>query len=62
MTDTSNPIERPVVAGVKRIRIIAGKTLDQWREFACRDDCLDRMVPSELRLLLAAIPDAGKEW
>lgn len=35
--------------------VIAGKTLEQWREFARRDDCLDRMVPSDLRQLIAAI-------
>lgn len=35
--------------------IIAGKTLGEWREFARRDDCLDRMVPSDLRQLIGAI-------
>ena len=34
------------------------KTLDQWREFAHRDDCLKRMVPSDLRLILRALGDA----
>ena len=29
------------------------KTLDQWREFARRDDCLDRMGPSDLRVILS---------
>lgn len=29
------------------------KTIDQWKEFARRDDCLDRMVPSDLRLILS---------
>ena len=24
-------------------------TLDEWTEFARRDDCLDKMVPSDLR-------------
>ena len=37
------------------VRVIAGKTLDEWREFARRDDCLDQMVPSDLRLLVQAI-------
>ena len=60
MTDTSNPIERPVIIGVKRVRIIAGKTLDQWRELASRDDCLEWMNPSELQQLVAAIPDTGE--
>ena len=31
------------------------KTVDQWKEFACRDDCLDRMVPSDLRVILSNI-------
>lgn len=29
------------------------KTLDQWNVFARRDDCLDRMVPSDLRVILS---------
>jgi len=36
--------------------VIAGKNLHEWRDFAQRDDCLDRMVPSDLRQLVAAIP------
>lgn len=36
-------------------KVIAGKTLDQWKEFARRDDCLDQMVPSDLRQLLGEI-------
>ena len=31
------------------------KTLDEWRVFARRDDCLDRMVPSDLRVILSNI-------
>lgn len=34
---------------------IAGKTLSEWKEFARRDDCLDNMVPSDLRSLIGAI-------
>lgn len=34
---------------------IAGRTLAEWQEFARRDDCLDRMVPSDLRAILAAL-------
>lgn len=34
---------------------IAGKSLEEWVEFARRDDCLDRMVPSDLRQLVGAI-------
>ncbi|MEO1564136.1 MAG: hypothetical protein AAFR98_11930 [Pseudomonadota bacterium] len=29
------------------------KTIQEWREFARRDDCLDRMVPSDLRAILS---------
>ena len=28
-------------------------TLDEWRDFAKRDDCIDRMVPSDLRVILS---------
>lgn len=31
---------------------IAGRTQEEWRTFSRRDDCLDRMVPSDLRQLL----------
>ena len=34
---------------------IAGKTLSQWADFARQDDCLDKMVPSDLRILLQHI-------
>lgn len=33
---------------------------DITKEFAQRDDCLDRMVPSDLRMLLSRIADL--EW
>jgi hypothetical protein len=36
----------------KREKVVAGKTLAEWEEFSRRDDCLDRMVPSDLRLLV----------
>ena len=36
-------------------RRIAGKTVAEWQEFARRDDCLDQMVPSDLRQLVAEI-------
>ena len=39
---------------------IGDKTLDEWREFARRDDCLDRMVPSDLRLILGKLATATK--
>lgn len=29
------------------------KTIEQWQEFARRDDCLNRMVPSDLRAILS---------
>ena len=28
-------------------------TLDEWRDFAKRDDCIDQMVPSDLRVILS---------
>ncbi len=34
---------------------IGDKTLAEWKEFARRDDCLERMVPSDLRQILMAI-------
>lgn len=42
--------------GVKRI---AGRTLQEWEAFARRDDCLDRMVPIELRCLIACLYKLG---
>ena len=33
----------------------AGKTIDEWREFARRDDCLDQMVPSDLRQIIGTV-------
>jgi len=30
-------------------------TTSQWQDFAQRDDCLDRMVPSDLRTALHAV-------
>lgn len=37
------------------VEILAGRTLAEWREFARRDDCLERMVPSDLRQLIGAV-------
>lgn len=34
---------------------IAGRSLNEWRVFARQDDCLERMVPSDLRELIAAL-------
>lgn len=36
----------------------AGRSLAEWQEFARRDDCLDRMVPSDLRQLIGRIEAA----
>ena len=36
-------------------KIIAGKTLEEWRELAKQDDCFDHMVPSDLRQLVGAV-------
>lgn len=32
-----------------------GKTLEEWQEFARKDNCLNYMVPSELRSILGAL-------
>lgn len=34
---------------------IAGKSLQEWQEFARRDDCLERMVPSDLRQVVGEV-------
>ena len=50
MSKTSTiPAETPVVAG---------RTLAEWVEFSRRDDCLERMVPSDLRGLVNALSSA----
>lgn len=41
---------------MKATDVIAGRSLEEWRIFARRDDCLDRMVPSDLRQLIGLIP------
>jgi hypothetical protein len=38
--------------GTSARREMAVWTLDQWRQFSRRDDCLDLMVPSDLRMAL----------
>ena len=39
------------------------KTADQWKDFARRDDCLDRMVPSDLRVILSNFTSSETgEW
>lgn len=35
--------------------IIAGQSLKSWQEFARRDDCLEYMVPSDLRQVIGAL-------
>lgn len=40
---------------------IAGRTLHEWVLFARRDDCLERMVPSDLRQLIGAISSPVSE-
>jgi hypothetical protein len=42
-------------------QIIAGKTVTQWQEHARRDDCFSSMVPSDLRLILAALAKANQD-
>jgi hypothetical protein len=44
---------------MRETETVAGKTLAEWREFARRDDCLERMVPSDLRQLIGKIPGDG---
>ena len=54
MTDTkSEPYGRTIER--RTVRVIAGKSIEEWREFARRDDCLERMVPSDLRQLIGAL-------
>jgi hypothetical protein len=40
---------------------IAGRTLEEWAIFARCDDCLDQMVPSDLRMLVASHRDADRK-
>lgn len=47
------PVEAPLPT--EPYGFIAGRSLGEWREFAKRDDCLDLMVPSDLRQLIGAI-------
>lgn len=39
---------------------IGTMTLQEWKTFARTDNCLDRMVPSDLRILLGMIPDPAE--
>lgn len=36
---------------------IAGRTRKEWFDHACRDDCFDSMVPSDLRQLVNALEE-----
>lgn len=36
-------------------RMVAGRSIAEWREFARHDDCLDQMVPSDLRAIVNAL-------
>lgn len=57
--DPTTPNGRLMIATCAELssegRAIAGRTIAEWREFAKRDDCLDQMVPSDLRAILGAI-------
>ena len=33
----------------------AGKSIEDWTLFARRDDCLDQMVPSDLRQIIGTV-------
>lgn len=46
------PVESPEA---EASRLFAGRTLAQWQEFAKTDNCLDQMVPSDLRAILNGI-------
>lgn len=46
---------RQFKAACLAVPTIAGRTLEEWKEFAKRDDCLDLMVPSDLRQLIGCI-------
>lgn len=46
---------------MKEGETVAGRTLIEWREFARRDDCLDRMVPSDLRQLIGVIDGQSRD-
>ncbi len=50
----------PLVEALAVPEVIAGRSLSEWAEFARRDDCLDRMVPSDLRQLVAALRAIGE--
>lgn len=59
-------INREIPPVLSEKTIIAGRSLAGWRAFATRDDCLDKMVPSDLRQLIGALfrktlPDAELE-
>jgi len=58
MTDTSSEDRGPnqFYRG-KTARVIAGRSLDDWKQLARQDNCLDLMVPSDLRQILEAIKD-----
>ncbi len=42
----------------EHVLTISGKDYEEWAEFAERDDCLSHMVPSDLRMIIAALRDA----
>lgn len=52
MADTIETLKLPVLRTPDGIV----KTVEQWKAFARRDDCLARMVPSDLRLILSNFP------
>lgn len=51
------PEKRAAFIDVSSVSSIAGRSLADWRVFARRDDCLDSMVPSDLRALLAKVQE-----
>ena len=59
-TPLAEALAVPEVKALAVPEVIAGRSLSEWAEFARRDDCLDRMVPSDLRQLVAALRAIGK--
>jgi hypothetical protein len=56
MTDTTSEDRGPNrFYREKTVRVIAGRSLDEWKKLARQDNCLDVMVPSDLRQILEAI-------
>lgn len=49
------PEKRGAFIDVSKVNVIGDRSIADWRVFARRDDCLDRMVPSDLRQLISTL-------